>query len=195
MCLARRLGAASLLLAGLLGNAPAVAQDLMLTEACEQGFRRLIQMAQNGRLGEDVTNANVGVEKVRVRVELVRAGAPSKLVWLRPKSSTPAFARFFDVAAGDGATESDLLRVGRALDEIFTEDPFVVAGFRASPGGSPIADFTEAWTHGGWTGVLGAFERRMMALVSVQYTVGIILVLAIGLAASLALLWGSAPRR
>ena len=186
---------ASLLLVGLLGNLPASAQDLMLTEACEDGFRQLIQMAQTGRLGEDVVNANVGVEKVRVRVGLVRAAAPSKVIWLAPKRSAQSLARFFDVTAGEGAAEDDLVRVGRALDEIFRQDPFVIAGFETAPGGEAIPALVDAWTNGGWWGVVRVFERRMMAFASVTYTKGVLVVLAMGLAASLALLWGSAPRR
>jgi hypothetical protein len=179
----------------LVASAPAVAQDLMLTEACEEGFHRLMRMAQEGRLGADVTNANIGVEKIRVRVELVRGTAPGKLIWLKPRSSAAARARFFDVSAGAGATEDDLERVARALDEIFVQDPFVVAGFEAVPAGDPIPELAAAWTHGGWRGVLRALERRTMALASIEYTIGVILVLAVGLAACLVLLWGSSPPR
>jgi hypothetical protein len=165
----------------------------MLTEACEQGFRQLIRMAQNGRLGEDVTNANVGVEKIRVRVELVRAGAPSRVVWLAPRTSAGALSRFLDVTVGEGATEADLVRVGKALDEVFRDDPFVVAGYEAHPSGDAIPAFAAAWNQGDWREIVRVFERRMMALASVEYTAGLLVALAIGLAASLALLWGSRP--
>jgi hypothetical protein len=188
-----RLGMA-LLLGAILGEAPISAQDLMLTEACEEGFRQLIQMAQDHRLGDDVVNANVGVEKIRVRVELLRGSAPSKVIWLEAKRSPQTFARFFDMTAGEGAGESDLARVGRALDEIFTADPFAVAGFEASPGGESLPGFADAWTNGGWLAVVRVFERRMMAFASVEYTRGILVALAIGVAAGLALLWGSHPR-
>jgi hypothetical protein len=150
-------------------------------------------MAQTGRLGDDITNANIGVEKIRVRVELVRGGAPSSVIWLTPKRSDQAFARFFELTAGEGAAESDLVRVGRALDEIFPADPFVVAGFEASPGGEAIPGFAEAWNQGGWRGIVRVFERRMMAFASVEYTTGLLIALAIGIVAALALLWGSAP--
>jgi hypothetical protein len=187
--------AAFLLPALLMGIAPAAAQDLMLTEACEDGFRKLIQMAQQGRLGDDVTNANVGVEKIRVRVELLRTGAPSKVIWLAPRRSEQALARFFDITAGEGASQDDLVRVGRALDEIFPADPFVVSGFEASPGGEAIPGFAQAWTSDGWRGIVRVFERRMMAFASVEYTATLLVVLAIGVAASLVLLRGSEPRR
>jgi hypothetical protein len=147
-------------------------------------------MAQQGRLGDDVTNANVGVEKTRVRVELLRTGAPSKMIWLAPKRSEQALARFFDITAGEGASEDDLVRVGRALDEIFPADPFVIAGFEASPGGEAIPGFIEAWTSDGWRGIVRVFERRMMAFASVEYTTGVLVVLAIGVVTTLALLWG-----
>jgi hypothetical protein len=181
------------LLAGLPVSARVTAQDLMLTEACEEDFRRLIRMAQEGRLGDDVTNANVGVEYVRVRVELVRAGAPSKVLWLTPKRSRQKLARFFDLSAGERASESDLVRVGSALDEIFAYDPFTLAGLEASPGGAPIPGFAEAWAHGGWKGILRAFERRMMALAGIEYTVAVIVLLALALLGDLLLLWTAAP--
>jgi hypothetical protein len=191
----RRRGAAVfVLLASLLGS-DVSAQDLMLTEACEQGFRRLIRMAESGRLGEDVTNANVGVEKTRVRVELVRAGAPSVIVWLGPKTSAAALARFFDVRAGEGATHADLVRVGNALDQIFLVDPFAVAGYEAHPGGEAIPGFAEAWSDGGWRGVRRILERRMMAFASVEYTLVVLAVVAIGVVATLVLLWGAVPKR
>lgn len=190
MCFVRRAGVFVLLAALLSGGS--AAQDLMLTEACEDGFRQLIQMAQTGRLGDDVTNANVGVEKIRVRVELLRGDAPSKVIWLAPKRSEHSLARFFDLTAGEGASEADLVRLGRALDQIFSSDPFVVAGFEASPGGEAIPGFAEAWTNDSWRGIVRVFERRMMAFASVEYTTGVIVVLAIGIVATLALLWGSA---
>jgi hypothetical protein len=81
------------------------------------------------------------------------------------------------------------------LDEIFPSDPFVVAGFEAAPGGEAIPGFAEAWTDGGWRGVVRVFERRMMAFASVEYTAGLLVVLAIGIIATLALLWGAVPER
>lgn len=184
---------AAILLSGRWGNASAAAQDLVLTERCEDGFRRLIHMAQTGQLGSDVTNANVGILNNQVRVELVRAGAANKLLVLTLKSSPHTISRYFDVAPGEGATASDVVRVGKALDEVFVEDPFQVLGLEETLSGTRIPSFTEAWAYGGWREVLRVFERRMMVIASVRYTITVIAALAAGLVASLSLLWGSAP--
>ena len=193
MSLVRLICTASFLLSGLLWNASAVAQDLALTKDCEDGFQRFIHMAQSGQLGEDVTNANVGIVGNRVRVELVRTGAPIKLLLLTPKSSPHTICRYFDVAPGDGATARDVGRVGAALDEVFGADPFRLPGLEESLGGDPIPSLAGAWAYGTWRGVLRVVERRMMVLASLTYTAGVIVVLALACLASLALLWGSLP--
>jgi hypothetical protein len=181
--------AASFLLIGLCGATPA-ADDLTLTKDCEAGFRRFIRMAQTGQLGDDVTNANVGVEGNQVRVELVRAGAPAQLFSLAPKRSPRAASRYFEVVAGAGATASDADRVGRALDQIFAEDPFHIVALEQPPG-NPIPTLAEAWALSGWRGVVRGLERRMMVLASLPYTIGVIVSLAAGVLASLVLLWVS----
>ena len=199
------------LLVALLRNLPAGAQDpalseehelvaqrwrdLALTKDSEVAFERFIHMAQTGQMGHDVTNANVGILKNHVRVELVRAGAPVKLLLLTPKDSTQTASRYFHIEAGEGATASDVARVGRALDEVFAEDPFQLAYdfFNAAPGGAPIPSLADAWVYGGWTGVLHGLGRRMAALAGIPYTVAVIVALTTALACSLVLLCGSTP--
>ncbi len=192
MLVARWICATWLLLGGLLCSAPAAAQNLVLTRDCEDGFRQLMRMAQKGRFGEDVSNANVGVSKDRVRVELVGPGALSKVLLLAPRKSAAAAGGYFDVSAGPGATAADVARVGEALDRIFAADPFLRAGVEVPPGGA-LPGLAEAWAADSWRGVGRALERRMMVLASLPYTIGVIAGLALALLAALALLWTSTP--
>ena len=193
MSLRRPAGAAIFALTVLLWSASASAQDLMLPPFSEVGFLQLIHMAQTGQLGEDVTNANVEVFKTWVQVELVRAEAPTKLLRLTPKSSTQTICRYFNIEAGEGATTSDVERVGKALDEVFAGDPFQLdpGFFDEPPGGEPIPRLADVWQYGGWRGVLRVLERRTTALASLGYTIAVIVVVSTVLLASLLLLWGS----
>jgi len=168
-------------------------RDLALTRDSEAAFERLIRMAQAGQLGDDVTNANVGIVKNHVRVELVRAGAPMKVLFLTPKGSTPGMSRYFAVTPGDAATARDAARVGHALDLVFDVDPFQRAYdfFNVAPGGAPLPSLFEAWTFDGWRGVTRGLERRMAALASLTYTVAVIVALSASFLASLWVLWGA----
>jgi hypothetical protein len=176
-----------------LWNTTASAQSLALTTDSEEGFRRVIRMAQTGQLGDEVTNANVAIAHDHARLELVRAARPSQVFLLTRAVDTTT--RYFDVAPVEGAVASDVERVGRALAEAFREDPFRVAGLEESHARGVIPGLGEAWADGGWRGVVHACERRMMVLASLGYTIGVIAVLALAMLASLALLWGSAPPR
>lgn len=171
------------------------AQDLALTTQSEAGFRRFMQMAKAGKLGADVADANVGVFQSYARVELLGVGV-SKTLRLTRRSAGQGFSRYFDVVVedGGGATPADVERVGRALDEAFTEDPFVVAVdfFGAAPG-DPTLSYGEAWDNGGWQGVLRAGERHLSALASFPYTVAVIVVAAVACLAGVLLLWGWCP--
>lgn len=186
---------AALVASGLLWVAAASAQDVTLTEDCEEGFRQLIRMAQGGRLGDNVTNASVAAVGSQVRVELVRAGAPATVLMLTPKRSPRAVSRYFDVAPGDGATVRDVERVGRALDDVFLEDPFRTLGYERLPDSGPIAPFADAWAYGGSRAVLRGLELHMMVLASLRYTVVVIVAVALGVLATVVLLWGSIPPR
>ncbi len=207
----RVVGLAAVLAVGLMWNHPAAGQstpaggdegvsrrwpDLALTTNCEAGFRRFIHMAQTGQLGRDVTNANVGILKNHVRVELVRGGTSNKLLLLTPKSGGQTMARYFNIEPGEGATATDVARVGQALDEAFDADPFELAYdfFNAVPAGDPIPRLADAWAYGGWAGVMRTVERRMAALVGPRYTIAVIVGVGASLLASLVLLWGSTPR-
>lgn len=172
-----------------------MAQELTLTTDSEASFRRFIHMAQNGELGADVSNANVELNGAQAGIELVRRAAPGKFLVLTPKRSQQAGSRYFDIAPGDNATAADVVLVGRALDRCFGEDPFQYAGLEESLAGGPMPGIAEAWAVGGWRGVLRAFERRLMALASLEYTVAIIVGLVLGFIASLVVLWGTNPRR
>jgi hypothetical protein len=174
---------------------PATAQELTLTTDSEANFRRFIHMAQTGQLGADVTNANIAMDGARVRLELVRHDAPSKVFVLEPRRTHPGHSRFFEITLAERATSDDLERVGRALDQCFQADPFQFAGLEESLAEEPMQGFGAAWTYGGWRGVARAFERRMMSLASLEYTVAVMVVLVAGFAASLALLWSAHPRR
>lgn len=168
-------------------------QDLSLTTDCEGGFREFIHLAEAGGVGSDVKNANIDIAGDKVRVELVRVGAPNKLLFLTRKRSREAHSRYFDIALGNNATASDLETVGKALDRVFHADPFHIVGVEASPDGEPIPGLMQAWEHDGWRGVVHACERRMMILASLEYTVGVIVVVGLGLLTSLAVLWARPP--
>src|SRR5437763_4219192 len=120
----------------------AAAQDLSLTRDCEVGFRQFINLAEAGRLGTDVSDANVAVADNQVRVELVRAGAPSKLLFLTRKRSPESPSRYFDIALGEGATADDMDRVGKAVDEVVPSDPFEIVALAPSPDGEPMSRLT-----------------------------------------------------
>lgn len=184
-------------LTALLWNVSASAQDLMLPKDSEVGFRGLMHMAQTGQLGDDVTNANIGVSKTSVRIELVRAGAPNKLFFLTPKGSAQTTSRYFNIEPGEGASASDVARIGKVLDEVFGADPFQLPPgfFETPPGGAAIPGLVAAWGDGGWRGVVLVLQRRMVALASLRYTIAVIVALAAALLASLLLLWGSIPPR
>ena len=190
-----RVARVALCLGAMVCSLSAAAQDLSLTRDCEVGFRQFINLAEAGRLGTDVSDANVAIADNQVRVELVRAGAPNKLLFLTRKRSLESPSRYFDIALGEGATADDVDRVGKALDEVFSSDPFQIIGLEASPDGDPIPSLIEAWRQDGWRGVARACERRTMVLASVRYTVGVIVLVALALLLSLALLWGSRPPR
>jgi hypothetical protein len=207
----RTLSLASCLLVGLLWSGSALAHDpeataegeslaqrwtdLALTTDCEAGFQSFIRMAQDGRLGDDVTNANVGIWKNHARIELVRAGAPSKLLLVTPRNSNQTISRYFNIEAGEGATGRDVARVAHALDQAFDADPFQLAYdfFNAVPGGDALPNLATAWRDGGWKGAVRALERRMAALAGLPYTIAVIVALAAALLASLCVLWGSPP--
>ena len=185
----------ALCLGAMVCSVSAAAQELSLTTDCEVGFRQFIHLAEAGRFGTDVSDANVAVADNQVRVELVRAGAPNKLLFLTRKRSLESPSRYFDIALGEGATADDVDRVGKALDEVFSSDPFQIIGLEASPDGDPMPSLIDAWGHDGWSGVARAWERRTMVLASLRYTVGVIVLVALALLLSLALLWGSRPPR
>ena len=173
----------------LLSGNPSSAQDLALTRDCEVGFQRIIQSAQNGELGDDVTNANVGVSPHRVEIELVRRNGSNKVLLLTRRTSTQALSRYFDIELGEHATASDAARVGRVLDQAFQEDPFEVAfDFFGALAMSDFPTLTEAWQYGGWTRVLRVAEGRLAAPVGLRSTVAVIVLVATALLASLVLL-------
>jgi hypothetical protein len=194
MRIGRLVGTAWVLSAGLLASAPALAQELALTRDCEAGFRQLIDMAQTGRLGADVTNANVGIFNDHVRLELLRPGAPMKLLLLTDKRSAHTVSRYFDVTPRAGATAADAARVGAALDEVFKQDPFEIQVYEGFSGAT-APGLAEAWEYGGWRAVVRAGERRMIAYAGLPYTSGVIVALTLTWLVSLVVLWGSLPPR
>ena len=167
----------------------AAAQDLTLGADSEDGFRRLMRMAQTGQLGDEVVNANIAIAHDRVHVELVGPGGDSK--HLTVTRSPLRGAGFFAVTAGDGASASDAERVSRALDAAFDRDPFRVAGLEETAGDTVVPGLADAWRDDGWRGLARVGERRMMANAGRAYTVGVIVLLAAGLSVSVILLLGS----
>lgn len=177
-----------------LGGIATPAQELTLTRDSEFGFRQIIDAAQRGELGEDVSNANVGVRGTDVRIELVRMHGANKLLFLTYKHSTQSLSRYFDIELGEGATEGDAARVGKLLDEAFRDDPFeVIFDFFGARTMTHLPTLAEAWKAGGWTRVLRVLEGRFTTSVGVSHAAVIISVLAISSLAGLVLLWGSKP--
>jgi hypothetical protein len=172
---------------------PLAARGQGLTRDSEPGFLRFIGMAEAGELGDDVINANVGVMGDTVRIELVRKGAPSKILLLTLKRSRHSISRYFDIAAEEGADENDVRLVGEALDRVFSEDPFRLAGNEALPGDMPATTFMEAWSYRGWKGVQQAIEQRMMTLITLPHAVAVIVLLGMALLAGTLLLWTAVP--
>jgi hypothetical protein len=172
---------------------PLAAQGQALTKDCEPGFQRFIDMAAAGQLGEDVIDANVGVMHDHVRIELVRKGVPSKVLRLTLKRSRHAISRYFDITPEEGADENDVRRVGEALDRVFSQDPFRLAGIEAFPGDMPATSFIEAWSYRGWKGIQQAVEQRMMTLITLPYAVAVIVLLGLALLAGTLLLWTAVP--
>jgi hypothetical protein len=193
MAAGRRRGLLACAAGALLWTATASAQSLGLTTDAEVGFRRVIRMAQTGQLGDDVTNANVAIAHDHVRLELVRAAGGRQMFLLTRAADTTA--GYFAVAPGAGAGAGDAARVGSALRAAFRHDPFQVVGLEESYAGAPIPGLVDAWSDGGWRGVVRACERWLMVPASLGYTIGVIAVLALATLASLAVLWGSTPPR
>ena len=102
---------------------------------------------------------------------------------------------YFDVAPGESADAGAARRVASALQVAFRENPYQVVGLEESYASGPIPGLIEAWADGGWRGVAGAYERRLMVPASRGYTIAVIVGLTVATLASLALLWGSVPRR
>lgn len=172
---------------------PLAAQGQALTKDCEPGFQRFIDMAAAGQLGEDVIDANVGVMGDQVRIELVRQGVPSKVLRLTVKRSRHTISRYFDIVPEERADENDVRRVGEALDRVFSQDPFQLAGIEALPGEMPATTFMEAWTSRRWKGVQQGVEQRMMTLITLPCTVAVIVLLGMALLAGTLLLWIAVP--
>jgi len=184
-------------LAYALWAAGALAQDYALTKSSEVGFRRLIHLAQTGRFGADVTNANVSVLKDHVRVELVLAGGGTRVLLLRHKDAPQKLSRLFNIDLGEGATAEDAGRVGQALDESFAADPFVVAFdfFGYGAGSNPLPGLAQAWEAGGFGSAVVVLEGRFISPRSKGSTVAVLIALGGGVLACLILLWGSTPAR
>lgn len=176
-----------------LAHSASAAPNLTLAANSEDGFRRIIAMAEAGELGEDVSSANVRIEHARVRIELLRPNGRPAVLLLTPKQSGQSPSRYFDVAAGADATRDDAQRLGRALDRAFIEDPFRLTGFEEPPHGEPIPGLGQAWEHGGWRAVVRALQRRMMVLAGLTYTGAVLVMLAVGTLAALLLLWFALP--
>lgn len=168
---------------------------LMLTRYSELGFLRLMHMARHGQLGGDVVNANVGIVKDSVRLELVVRGVANRVLLLMPAGPDDRASRYFHIEPQQGASAEDVARVGRALDEAFGDNPFQIAPgfFNVVPGRERMPDLAEVWEYAGWRGVLLVGERRIAEVASLPYTVTVILVLVGAVAASLFLLWASPP--
>jgi hypothetical protein len=181
------------LLLWLASVAPAAAQR-PLTPDAEAGFRQLMRMAQAGELGSEIANANVGVERERVSVELVRADGSTQRFTLTARGAAPAASRFFAIAAGAGASEDDVARLGRALDACFAHDPFDLGDdFFAADQDGGVPTLGEAWASDGWHGAGRALLRRMASPAGLRYTVAVIALLAIGVLASVAILCTTPP--
>ena len=179
----------------LLWSIAAPAQDLTLTTDSEPGFWRLIDAAQAGQLGDEVTNANVGA---CFRQGAHRAGpqgrARARCLHVTRKRSAQPLSRFFDIERGAGATADDAARVGKVLDAAFHDDPFVVSfDFFGAGGGASFPSLAEAWKYGGWKRALRVLESRLTTPAGVRYTIAVILASASAVLASLILLWGSEP--
>ena len=193
--LSYRVAVALLVLIGIFRVPSADGQDMALGADCEAGFRRFIQMAQSGRLGATVTNANVGIVMNYARVELLCEGMPNKHLLLKPTSSAKRVPLYSPAHGGGGAAANVGAGGGKALDEAFAHDPFQFPeGFvEAVPGDDSIPRLTDAWVNDGWRGVVRVVERQMLALAGVSYTIRVIVALAIGLLASLVVILVSTP--
>ncbi len=177
-----------------LGSASVSAQDLVLPKDSEAGFLRFMRSAQNGGLGEDVTNVNIYVDGPAARVELVRSQPPNPVIVLTTKSERQGVSRYFDIAAGDHATAADAARVGRALDAAFDDDPFQLAsGFFDAVPGPPPPSIRESWREGGWSAVYRTLQRRFVALVGAGYVLATIATLTAGLMICVIVLWTATP--
>lgn len=152
---------------------------LVLTRDSEEGFRRFMAAVRDGRLGADVREVNVGVSGGRVRVEILRRGAPDLVVRLGPPTSAARVARRFDVEAVENASADDLARIGRLLDEVFATDPFLEEpSLRGDSTDAPQRD-----------------ELRRMRTASRAYAIAVVALGGLGLLASLGVLGLSAPAR
>lgn len=179
---------------GLLIAGTANANGLALTPESEVGFKRFMRMAEDGRFGSGVDNANVGISKQGTRIELVYRQKPVKHFHLTAKTGDHSYSRFFDIALGDAAAEEDLAVVGAALDAAFEDDPYRISGVESAPGWSP-PPWRRAWRDNGWRGLLRGVEMRSMEPVSLAYALGITTVLVLMMALSCVALWLEVPSK
>ena len=188
---ARMIGRLLLLGYALLVTQIGSAEELALTKESDFGFRQVIMAAQRKELGSDVDNANVGVSKNEVRIELLRSGETIKVLFLRRRADAASAGHgYFDVLAGAGATDADVQRLAAILDRAFPQDPFAVSTSSVGIGSRrAIPSVVEAWRDAGARGVWRALTAYALAPAPRAYTIAVVFVLAIGLTASLVALW------
>lgn len=177
-----------LLLCCVLWSPFAAAQELAVSAEGGAGFQRLISFAQQGRLGADVTNANVAVSKTSVRVDLITSAGKRSVLLLPPGQEGRWSSRFFNLDLGDGGRAEDAERLMPLLDESFAgHDPFVVVerGVRDATATQGVEPLSHAWKRDGWRGVRTGIVLRSRQPVGPRYVVAWTLLYALGIVVSL----------
>lgn len=156
-------------------------RHFVLTQESEQGFTRFMELVRSGKLGPDVQEAGIDVAGSDVELELIRKSSPHMMIRLRRRTSDTGFSRHFDLEARENASADDLARVGQLLDEVFTASPFQEVLARNPEGPSARRGEEES------TGprMPRGLESRLVGPASLEYTIGIIVLIGLGLLASI----------
>ena len=162
----------------------------VLGKQSEEGFRCLIRMAREAQLGRATVDASVGIEDDRARVELLGDRGTKKTLVLAAPHSAPETVGYFEITAGPGADQQDVLAVGRATQICFRADPFE-STVDPEPKSEP-SDVAPASAHRDPT---GAHWSPYDAVASFQYTIAVISLLSVCVLASVSVLWFATPGR
>lgn len=158
-------------------SAPARAQEYAFAPQSETGFRQLMKRVQEGGAGPEFVNANIGVDRTVVHVQLIdRHAARHELTLSPPDGAGQWRARYFKVEPGPGASPADAEQLTRLLDLSFDADPYLLVwhGWNDPRPVPPPEPVVAAWRRGGWSAFSAALVIQFLRPASLRFVVPII---------------------